>query len=100
MCVSESRALGAAASVELSSESSRNSKAGVRVGKEHGRVLLDLLERESLAGVLAVLDDSRAERALEAADRGAAAALANGVGEGNAKAHAMLVSLSSVKGAV
>lgn len=95
-----SRALGAAARVELSSESSRNSKAGVRVGKEHGRVLLDLLERESLASVLAVLDDSCAERALEAADRGAAATVADGVGEGNARTHTMLASLSSVKGAV
>lgn len=96
----ESRALGAAASVELSSESSGNSKARVRVGKEHGRVLLNLLEGESLTSVLAVLDDSSAERALEAADRGAGGAVANGVGEGNARTHTMLVSLGAVKGAM
>jgi hypothetical protein len=72
------------AGVELSSESTRDSKAGVGVGKELGGVLLDLGDLEANAGVLTVHNDTSEEGSLEAADSVAALLVADGVREGNA----------------
>jgi hypothetical protein len=80
------------ARAELSSESAGNSKARVRVGEELLGVLLDLLESEANASVLAVLDHTSAEWALEAADSVAALLVPDGVGEGNANIKSAFVS--------
>lgn len=76
--------LADSACVELSSESARNSKAGVRVGKEFLGVLLDLSDGEANTTVLSFHHNASAERALEAPDSVAALLVADGVREGNA----------------
>jgi hypothetical protein len=70
---------------ELATGSSRNSQAGVDIGEETSRVLLDLLDVEAIARVGAVGDNTSLEWAPQAAN---AAATSFGnldrVGEGNA----------------
>lgn len=76
----------ATALVQLATESTGNSLAGVGVGEEAGGVGLDHLDSEALAGVdLVVIEDTSDEGALEAADGAAALLIANGVGESDTR---------------
>lgn len=70
---------------QLATESAGNSKAGVHVGKEHGRVLFNLADVEALTSVLAACVDARHKGACQAADASSGAvARAGRVRKGNA----------------
>lgn len=71
--------------VELSSEGTRNSQAGVGVGEELGGVLLDLLDGETLTRVLAVGHNTSSEGALETANAASAGLVADRVGESDSR---------------
>jgi hypothetical protein len=93
--------LADSASVELSSESARDSKAGVGVGEELRGVLFDLGDGEANAAVLSVHHNAGAEGALKAADSVAALLVTDGVREGNARRSGLaLRSLVDVRGRV
>ena len=53
---------------QLATDGSRNSKARVYIGKEHGRVRFDLANVETFASVFAACDDTRGEGAGNTAD--------------------------------
>lgn len=73
----------------------------MRVGEELLGVLLDLFESEAYTSVLAVLDHTGAEWALETADSVAALLVADGVGEGDTwRSRLALDSLVDVGGSV
>ena len=69
--------------MKLAADSAGDGLGGVNVGEESLGVLLNLLDGEALAGVLAIGDDTGLEGALQAARAGADLATL-GVGEGNA----------------
>lgn len=69
--------------VELATDGTGNGLGGVDVGVEGLGALLNLLQGEAIAGVLALHDNTGLEGALEAALAGADL-VTLGVGEGNA----------------
>ena len=72
--------------VELATDGARDGLGGVHVGVEGLGAILDLLQGEASASVLAIADDTGLEWTLEAALAGADL-VALGVGEGNAAAN-------------
>lgn len=72
--------------VELATDGARDGLGGVHVGVEGLGAVLNLLEGEASASVLAVADNTSLEGTLEAALAGADL-VALGVGEGNAAAN-------------
>lgn len=75
--------------VELATHGTRERQRRVGVGVEGRRVVLDLLNVETIAGVDTVGEKTRLEGALEAADA-VLAALARGVGERDAARRSMV----------
>lgn len=72
--------------VELATDGARDGLGGVHVGVEGLGAILDLLQGEASASVLAIADDTGLEGTLEAALAGADL-VALGVGEGNSAAN-------------
>lgn len=73
----------ASCAAKLAPDSTGDGQAGVHIGVERGRVVLDLLDVETIASIGAVDDQAGLEGALEAADA-VLAALAGRVGESEA----------------
>lgn len=72
----------------------------MRVGEELLGVLLDLFESEAYTSILAVLDHTGAEWALETADSVAALLVADGVGEGDTNTKSAFHSSNCVQACV